>query len=418
MFDERLDTGTLDHHQHPARDGFCQPEDCKPETARLDGDYCKHDEDCHAAHPCAEDHSHPHGVVARVDDNASVTSKASTCCGSVERCDEKCICTAAQIECAKPYQGEGDYDQHKKHPHEHNAAGESPDMDRTSHLTAAFENLSGYQSDAVRHYGPHHHHGRGRHHHHQHGVSDGIVRRHIAKTLSSHHDDNMSTHLVGGAAYDYDRAHDRDHGHGYSHSHDHGKGPCCTGHPPKGPMVVEAGFVQNGDFNIEKSVDYDLMSVAVGGMDCKRRQAFPCFSYDTWCYSSFIGGAYFLNVADNSGIAKDRARQPSNRVTDVFVLDKKTIQLAYGPTTAGARTILDSISDKTPALAPPCADPQLETFRRGLWDEAIKTGLAAVCIIPVVVLSRGQGLTDKKTKEDKGCRCYCPRFGRLSDRRS
>ncbi|VUC31802.1 unnamed protein product [Clonostachys rosea] len=161
MSDQRPDTGTSDHHHYPARDGgdLCQDEDCKPETACLDDDCCKDDEDCHAANPCAEDHSHPHVVAARADDNASVNSKASTCCGSVERCDEKCIYTAAQIECAKACEGEGDDEgnvatirlpsyTHKKHPHEHNAAGDHLDTACTSHLTAAFEKYASYIEQA------------------------------------------------------------------------------------------------------------------------------------------------------------------------------------------------------------------------------------------------------------------------------
>ncbi|KAK7221323.1 hypothetical protein V2G26_009326 [Clonostachys chloroleuca] len=94
----------------------------------------------------------------------------------------------------------------------------------------------------------------------------------------------------------------------------------------------------------------------------------------------------------------DVARQPPNLVTVVFVLDKKIIRLAYNPTTIGSRAIIDSMSDKTPALAPPYADPQLETCRRRPWGQAIKKALAAFCTIPIIRLALSQDLTDKKTK--------------------
>lgn len=56
------------------------------------------------------------------------------------------------------------------------------------------------------------------------------------------------------------------------------------------------------------------------------------------------------------------------------------------------------MSDKTPALAPPYADPQLETCRRRPWGQAIKKALAAFCTIPIIRLAQSQDLTDKKTK--------------------
>ncbi|CAG9994524.1 unnamed protein product [Clonostachys byssicola] len=38
--------------------------------------------------------------------------------------------------------------------------------------------------------------------------------------------------------------------------------------PAQDPVVTETGFVQDGDLDNEKSLNYDLESVAIGGIDC------------------------------------------------------------------------------------------------------------------------------------------------------
>ncbi|CAG9946248.1 unnamed protein product [Clonostachys rosea f. rosea IK726] len=99
--DERLDTGTPDQHRYAA-----------------------------VWFTVDSDHGLTHAIADTVLDN------------------EKCIYTAAQIECAKPCEGDDEVNAittnppsntHKKQLHEHNAAGDLLDMACNSHLTAAFE---------------------------------------------------------------------------------------------------------------------------------------------------------------------------------------------------------------------------------------------------------------------------------------
>lgn len=90
MFDEPSDPGASEqprgHESTEIAGGACDGQDCKPETACLEDDCCKDDNDCAAVDDACDGtacHS-DHGA-----DAASLASKASsTCCGStVERCD-------------------------------------------------------------------------------------------------------------------------------------------------------------------------------------------------------------------------------------------------------------------------------------------------------------------------------------------
>ncbi|CAH0034352.1 unnamed protein product [Clonostachys rhizophaga] len=189
---------------------------------------------------------------------------------------EKCIYTAAQIECAKPCEGDDEgnaittspsSNAHKKQLHEHIAAGDPPDMACNSYLTAAFEKYASCINQA----------------------------KCICCTIASN---------------------------GLTSS---------TCYRPAALQVI----------NVTPKA-----SVAIGG---------------TGCTSFGVKLSYVLFMT-------------------------------LGVTQAWVNLL-------TPALAPPCADPQLETWRRRLWNQAIKAGLTAFVASPsLYFLGARIYLTDKKEK--------------------
>ena len=227
-----------------------------------------------------------------------------------------------------------------------------------------------------------------------------------------------------------------EHGHDHDHQHDHGKGSCCTesgtnNFPGPDTATTEANL------DVEKLPDHELVSVSIAGMDCTScgdkltrvllntngvsqarvnfiagradftinttltdadRATRDAASGSGFRLTRMVGGDYYLDVSISPQNAKEIVQQPPHGVTDVHVLDKKTLRLTYDPTAKGARALYESISDKVQRLAPPQPDPQLESSRRRLWDQTIKTLVAAVFTIPVVTLSWGEDLADKKTK--------------------
>lgn len=115
--------------------------------------------------------------------------------------------------------------------------------------------------------------------------------------------------------------------------------------------------------------------------------------------SKIIGGNFFLDILASPAEGKRLAAEPPQGVTDVQPLDKKSVRLAYEPTIIGARDLFALVEDRCDGLAQPCGDPQLENSRRRLWDQLIKTALAAALTIPVAVLAWGDNLVGKKTGE-------------------
>ena len=270
---------------------------------------------------------------------------------------------------------------------------------------------------------PRHHHHRGRHHHHWDGASGSVRRRNVRKSTPQHAHDIVVQPVEYG-----------EHGNGNNHDHGDAKEPCCTTNPLD--SCPKARFAER-ELDMEKAAGHERVSVAITGMDCtscgdklarvlrmthgvsEARVNFITgradFTINTTLTNAdqavrlaasgsgfrltrMIGGDNFLDVSVSPHNAKELAREPPSSVMDVHVLDKKTLRLAYDPTVIGSRALFDSISDKIQGLSPPRSDPQLESGRRRLWDQTIKTGLAALFTIPVVVLSWGEDLTDAKTK--------------------
>ncbi|KAM0328118.1 hypothetical protein ACHAQA_005521 [Verticillium albo-atrum] len=110
------------------------------------------------------------------------------------------------------------------------------------------------------------------------------------------------------------------------------------------------------------------------------------------------GGDYYLDVLAKGLAARELSDAPIKGVTDTLILDKKTVRLSYEPTRIGARDLFDTIRDRTDGLAPPRSDPSVANGRKRLYDQLIKTCLAAVLTIPVVVLAWGDKLVDDRTR--------------------
>ncbi|KLU82408.1 cation-transporting ATPase pacS [Magnaporthiopsis poae ATCC 64411] len=77
-------------------------------------------------------------------------------------------------------------------------------------------------------------------------------------------------------------------------------------------------------------------------------------------------------------------------VTQVAPLDKKRVRVTYDPAVIGPRTLLERIGDLSGGLAPPSDDPSISSGRKRLWDQLIKTIVAAVLTLPVLVLAWGK----------------------------
>lgn len=259
----------------------------------------------------------------------------------------------------------------------------------------------------------HHHRRCGDHHHHPGGGRIGIIRKPNAKSA-----------------------------HGYGHDHDtiepaQGQGGNCSAdHDHVRHYHSETNF-EFQNFDVEKVEGFDIISIAISGMDCtscgdKLNRVFLATHGVTQARVNFIagrgdlvidtskttadqvvrsastgsgfrltlmvGGDYFFDVLASGPMANALMCYPPRGVTNAIAIDRKTLRLAYDPTVAGAREIFNALQDRTGGLAPPCADPQLESSHRRLWDQLVKTVLAAIFTIPIVTLSWGEDLTARKTK--------------------
>lgn len=102
--------------------------------------------------------------------------------------------------------------------------------------------------------------------------------------------------------------------------------------------------------------------------------------------SKIIGGDFFLDVLTSPAEGKRLAAEPPRGVTDIQSLDKKNVRLAYNPNIIGARDLFALVEDCCDGLAQPYSDPQLENSRCRLWDQFIKTALAAALTVLIAVL--------------------------------
>ncbi|KEY74631.1 hypothetical protein S7711_05060 [Stachybotrys chartarum IBT 7711] len=104
--------------------------------------------------------------------------------------------------------------------------------------------------------------------------------------------------------------------------------------------------------------------------------------------SNMVSGNY-LDILAAPAVGKRLADEPLPSVTNIESINKSTVRISYEPTAIGAWDLYGLIKDRDGCrdLAESSADPLLENSRRRLWDQLIKTGLAAALTIPVAVVS-------------------------------
>ncbi|KAF4126883.1 P-type Cu2+ transporter [Geosmithia morbida] len=110
-----------------------------------------------------------------------------------------------------------------------------------------------------------------------------------------------------------------------------------------------------------------------------------------------VGGDYFLDVITSLPGTATFINHPPHGVTDVQALGNDMARITYDPTLVGARTLYDSIRDRSRGLAPPLADPQLEDSRRRMWRQGFNTLLAGIFTIPVCIIAFHEDLASEKS---------------------
>ncbi|MCJ1365190.1 hypothetical protein MMC16_004311 [Acarospora aff. strigata] len=101
-------------------------------------------------------------------------------------------------------------------------------------------------------------------------------------------------------------------------------------------------------------------------------------------------------------ISTESTRTPSSNeavgIESVERIDKRTVRVTYDPTVTGARSILTYFGIQEDDLAPPRPDTTLTTGRKRLHEMLIKTSLAAVFTVPVVILAWGNTLASERAR--------------------
>lgn len=106
-----------------------------------------------------------------------------------------------------------------------------------------------------------------------------------------------------------------------------------------------------------------------------------------------------VDLLASGGSAKVLADIAIPGVTQATILNKKVVRLTYDPAIIGARTLVERVGDLSGGLAPPRDDPNVSSGRKRLYDQLVKTVVAACFTIPVVVMAWGNDLVqDEKTK--------------------
>ncbi|KAG9256250.1 E1-E2 ATPase-domain-containing protein [Emericellopsis atlantica] len=338
-------------------------------------------------------HSHSH------DEGAEIRSLATgtTCCGTEERCDEKCIYAAAALECGKACAGDDDDPDKETHRHEHDEGGHMANTACPSHIQMAVDKYTSYLQQL----------------------------RCICRDALR---ESSSTEICCGKKT--------------SRKQPKTKSCCgdmgCTGkNNNQDPSKFEPSGFAHQEVDLEQTGNMETVHYLVSGMDCTSCadklmtifSAMPGVSsprvnfvvgrgevhVDTSVTSAdevlrfaatasnfslvkVVGGDFYLDVLAGPAEARKLTEQPPQGVTDAQILDRKTVRLAYDPTVTGARDLLASLQGQCQGLAEPRGDSQLENSRRRLRDQLYKTLLAALFTIPVTVLAYANGLVDKQTK--------------------
>lgn len=144
----------------------------------------------------------------------------------------------------------------------------------------------------------------------------------------------------------------------------------------------------------EFDVDLSLVSVTDVIRHLERTTEFKCERV------SNQGATLDLNVSgDPAGFSK-RAWPPG--VTDVTVVDKKTVRVVFDAKIIGARDLVEKGWETPVSLAAPRADPTLEAGGRHVRHVGYMTLLSAILTVPVLVLSWAP-LPERKIAYSSAC---------------
>ncbi|OBS26041.1 hypothetical protein FPOA_06571 [Fusarium poae] len=375
------DNANLDEHDH-ARE--------HPVTEH----HSSHEND--DTHEDTDGHVHEHGGCGDDhSDASSITSQASTCCGSEEHCSE-CIYAIAALQCEKACSEDPDHRVSHNQSNEQETGHQEADVACGTHLAAAFEQYSIYLEQI----------------------------RCICRSAIEQGQMSLETCCTTSQANTSKSKH--------RHRSKQEKKKAL----PAVPTFKPSGSA-NKEVDVENASNVETIGFLVSGMDCtscadKLLRIFGSMSgvsnaqvnfvmgkgeFDVDCsltnaeevisfvsgatgfmLSKIVGGNFFIDVLATTAQSKQLVDSPPRGVVDVQCLDKRTVRLSYEPTTVGARDLMGQLQDKCNGLAEPRGDPQLENSRRRLWDQLTKTLLAAALTIPVAVVSWSEGLVNKKTE--------------------
>ncbi|OAA47983.1 cation transport ATPase [Cordyceps fumosorosea ARSEF 2679] len=353
-----------------------------------------------------------------------------------------CIIAAAAIECEKACEIEGEIpDAHLVHRHNHDASGRHPATACGDHLAQAFDQYTAYLESArcicrsvlergwgstccsaqpkkkpIRKRTPggatsftsaHAHHPS--HHHH------GLKRRNKKQLVRVASDKDSCCGDVGDGdsccGGDHaDHAHDEklsantrivnfrdlEKADGLEHLALHVEGMTCSGCGNKmdkslrtipGVSNVRVNFVMG---QAECSIDTSMMGPDEVIKTAERATGFKC--------TKLSSDDQAIDILAAGSVAKGLLDLDIPGVTDASLLNKKTVRINYDPTIVGARELYSRLPSGIEGLAPPRDDPSVSSGRKRLYDQLIKTLLAAAFTIPVLVMAWGDDVVQEPTK--------------------
>ncbi|KAM9876952.1 hypothetical protein VD0002_g4164 [Verticillium dahliae] len=369
----------------------------------------------------------------------SISSDATTCCEGEEKCDEKCIWAVAAMECEKACDEDADHNEAEGHHHAHDKDGQHLNSACTSHLQSAMSRYEAYIEQAR-------------------CICRSILNSGLTQTsccaarrAAAPQARNKVTCSSGVSTSKTSRTLRQESQCG---SKTDGlpiatakvkESSCCTSQKQKANAPTVAVRAAPPDLrgsrekqkDLEECSGIEMVAVGVNGMTCsgcsdkltRILKATPGvsevrvnfvmsvadFSVDLsvnkatdvikaaegstgFQITRLAGGDFHLDVLASGLAARALIDEPTDGIMDAMILDKKTVRLSYDPGFIGARDLFDKIHDRTEGLAPPQADPSLASGRKRLLDQLLKTCVAAILTIPVVVLAWGDNLVDDKTR--------------------
>jgi len=215
-----------------------------------------------------------------------------------------------------------------------------------------------------------------------------------------------------------------------------GDDDCCATGKDKAPAVFSK-VVLPKDYDVERVAGAEFVSLSVNGMTCndcasKLERTLKSLPGISNVRVNFIGSQADLNLDKATltidemihSVAKATGFQISQivgsdeslellasrasidainllnipGVINVDPVGRAKIRVVYDPIVIGSRDLVYKIGDLSQGLAPVERDGALAANRKKFYDLLIKTILAAVFTIPVVVLAWGETLVSQKTR--------------------